>query len=138
MSKKDAKKEASKRGRNNRRKGAAFERELAALLRPIFPEVMRHLECQPGVGKACHDLVNTGRYKFQCKKTQGYAPVNTVLEIDADQDLGEVPVLVTAADRGQRMAVLPLDRLVELLKAEADLQAEHLACEALSDEISLP
>ena len=102
-------------GALSRRKGHQFERDLAIKLRHIFPRARRHLEYQDG---ECFgvDLANTDRFLFQCKKLKSYASVNTIDEIQCDRRLGDIPILVTAADNRLAMAVLHLDDLVELIE----------------------
>lgn len=99
----------------SRRKGHQFERDLAIQLRPIFPKARRHLEYQDAEANGT-DLVETGRFKFQCKKLKTYASVNTIDEVKCDRRLGDIPVLVTAADFKPAMAVLHLEDLIELLR----------------------
>lgn len=99
----------------NRTKGHTFERKCAEELRHIFPKARRLLEYH---GEDCNgvDLLHTGRYKFQCKKKKGYVSVNTIKEIGHDASLNEVPILITAPDDGQAMAVLPWADLLVLLE----------------------
>lgn len=98
----------------SRNKGHSFERQLAIWLRPIFPKARRHLEYQDAEANGC-DLVETGRFRFQCKKLKAYASVNTIKEVQCDRALGDIPVLVTAADREPAMAILHLEDLIEIL-----------------------
>jgi hypothetical protein len=105
---------ASRNGRRSRTKGHSFERELAILLRPLFPNARRHLEYQDQEANGV-DLVETGDFRFQSKKCKAYVSINTINEITADRLLGEVPVLVTAADHKPAMAVLYFDDLLALM-----------------------
>ena len=103
----------------SRTKGHSFERKIAIMLRSIFPKARRQLEYHEddclGV-----DIAGTGRFKFQCKKLKAYASVNTIREIQCDRLLGDVPVLVTAGDNQEAMAVLPWADLLELLESYRD------------------
>lgn len=103
-------------GRRARTKGHSFEREVAIALRHIFPEARRHLEYQDQEANGI-DLVNTGSFKIQCKKLKTYAPVNTIEEVQADRLLGDVPVLVTAADNARPMAVLDFEDFIKLVES---------------------
>lgn len=53
-------------GKGRRQKGLQFERDLAIMLRRIYPEVKRHLESQSQEAKG-YDLDNTGPYRIQAK-----------------------------------------------------------------------
>lgn len=102
-------------GKHARRKGHSFEREVAIALREVWPKARRHLEYQDSEANGV-DIAETGEFKFQCKKLKGYAPVSKIREIQYDELLGEVPVLVTAADGEPALAVLPFTDLIRLLK----------------------
>lgn len=103
-------------GKHSRVKGHGFERVVAIEFRKIFPKARRQLEyhlddCQ-GV-----DLANTGRYRVQCKKLKKYAPITCIQEVKYSDELGEVPILVTAGDGEPAMAVLPLKDLLWLIES---------------------
>jgi hypothetical protein len=102
-------------GGRSRRKGHQFERDVAISLRDIFPEARRHLEYQDQEANGV-DLIETGHFRFQCKKLKSYAPVSTIDEIESDRMLGEIPVVVTAADDEPWMAVLHFDDLLSLIR----------------------
>lgn len=103
-------------GRRARSKGLGFEREVAVLLRPFFPNARRHLEYQDAEANGV-DLVETGDFRFQCKKLKTYAPVTTLNEIDCERAFGEVPVLVTSGDNLPAVAVLYFEDFLWLLKS---------------------
>lgn len=103
-------------GRHARTKGHSFERELAIMLRPIFPNARRQLEYHEGDCNGV-DLMNTGFFKFQSKKCKSYVSVNTIDEIQCDRLIGDIPVLVTAADHKPAMAVLHWDDLLALIRS---------------------
>lgn len=102
-------------GKASRVKGFAFERKIAIALRVVWPNARRHLEYQDAVCFGV-DIAETDQWKFQCKKLKSYASVNTINEVKCDRMIGEVPVLVTAGDNLEAMAVLPFDELVRLLQ----------------------
>lgn len=118
MHKKKPTKKHSAAGRRSRNKGHSFERELAILLRPVFPNARRHLEYQDAEANGV-DLVETGFFRFQSKKCKSYVSINTIDEIQCDRLLGEVPVLVTAADHKPAMAVLHFEDLLALITRAA-------------------
>jgi len=102
-------------GRRARTKGHSFERAVAQAFRCVYPNARRHLEYQD---EECTgvDLAHVGPFRVQCKKLKGYAPISCIEEAEHDRDFGEIPLLVTAADGKEAMAVLPLDALLTLLK----------------------
>jgi len=102
-------------GRKSRTKGHGFERWCAIQMRDIFPKARRHLEYQDG---QCFgvDLAETGPYKFQCKRFRDYAPINAIMEVQCEPELGDVPVLVTQGDHKPAMAVLPFEDFIRLVK----------------------
>ncbi len=101
-------------GKMSRTKGHSFERLIANILKPVFPNARRHLEYQDA---ECFgvDLVNTGHYKIQCKRLKKYASLAAIKEIVCDEWLGEVPLLVTQGDRERVLVVLPIEEFVRLL-----------------------
>lgn len=107
------------KGRWVRRKGHQFERDTAIELREVFPEARRHLEYQDAEANGV-DIINTGLYKFQCKKMRNYCPINCIKEVTFDKMFGEVPVLVTAGDGEETLAVLPFSELIRLMKMEKE------------------
>lgn len=102
-------------GRRARSKGHGFEREVAIALRAIYPKARRHLEYQDVEANGV-DLVETGPFRIQCKRLKEYAPLSRLDEIEFDDLLGEIPVLVTAADNKPALAALPLVDLIRLIE----------------------
>lgn len=102
-------------GRASRKKGHQFERDVAIMFRGIFPGARRQLEYHEddclGV-----DIAGTGRWKVQCKKLRDYAPISRIREVQCNRVLGDVPILVTAGDNKEPMAVLPLEDLLYLIR----------------------
>ena len=101
-------------GAASRRKGLAFEQQIARQLRPLFPKAARHLEYQAQEAYGV-DLVGTAPFKFQCKRLKKYASISTFKEIKYvwGQD---IPVLITQGDREEAMAVLTLSDLIDLIR----------------------
>lgn len=101
-----------------RQKGHQFERDVAIALRVVFPKARRHLEYQDGEAFGV-DIAGTGFYKFQCKRGRKYSSITAIFEIEHDAECnGDVPVLVTAGDHTEPMAVLPFADLLRLIKIE--------------------
>lgn len=102
-------------GRMARRKGHQFERDVAILLRDVFPDARRHLEYQDAEANGV-DLVETGLYRIQCKRGRKYASIIAIEEVQCDTWLGEIPVLITQGDNKETMAVLPFSEFKRLLR----------------------
>lgn len=98
-----------------RNKGKAYENTVAKMLRHIFPNAKRHLEFQFQEAHGI-DLDNTGPYRIQIKKHRAYVPVTTINEVQCERLLGEVPILVTAGDGLEAMAVLPFEDLISMME----------------------
>lgn len=103
-------------GINVRQKGHSFERAIAKILRPFYPEVKRHLEYQKAEAKG-FDLDNTGRLKIQCKRGKKYAPLSKIKEPQCKGD--EIPVLITKADHERPIVAFYLDDLLKLAEANS-------------------
>lgn len=101
---------------NGCKKGKSFERHIASELRVVFPKARRHLENHEEDAARGADLIFTGPYRFQLKKLKKYAPVTCIEELTVDRMLGEIPVLVTAGDFLEPMAVLPFEEFLKILK----------------------
>lgn len=101
----------------SRNKGFAFERLIAIMLRPIFPNIRRHLEYQDAEANGV-DLVHSGYFRIQCKRGRKASSVSAIKEVTADEMLGEVPVLITQGDRERILVVLPMEEFIRLLKAQ--------------------
>ena len=99
-------------GKSQRTKGHSFERKVAAQLREIFPDAKRHLEYQDGEAYGV-DIANTGPFAIQCKKHRNYVSITKIFEVKDDS---KIPVLVTAGDRLEAMAVLPFNEFLRLVK----------------------
>lgn len=97
-------------GKTSRTKGLSYEREIAQAFRPIFPEAIRQLEYQEGLGI---DLANTGRLRIQCKRGKKYAPLSKIKEAE---DGDGIPCLVTRADRDRSIVALYLEDFLALLQ----------------------
>ena len=104
-------------GRMQRDKGARFEREVAALLQPAFPEARRRSTGEESQEARGRDLKGTPGWCFQCQ--HGIRPNigKKLSEAVAAAGQGEIPCAVTKANRGPILATLELDYLVRLMVA---------------------
>lgn len=100
----------------SREKGHNFERKTAERFRTVFPEAKRHLEYQSSAAALGIDITNTGRYRIQCKRTALYVNPSRIFEIRVDPNEDVTPVLITKADRQPTLAVLPFEKLMELIE----------------------
>lgn len=105
--------------RLSRTKGHSFERLIAKTLRVVFPGARRQLEYHSKDANGI-DLMDTGFYKFQCKRMRKWASLQAIEEIKCDELLGEVPVLVTQGDHKRILACMPFEEFLRLLTIEKD------------------
>jgi hypothetical protein len=108
------KKSKKRLGKMARTKGLAFERAVAIALRVVWPDCRRHLENHDAAANGV-DLVNTGRYRFQCKRGRKYSNLLAIEEVQCDEIFGEIPVLVTQGDHKRILVALPLEEFIELI-----------------------
>jgi|LGOV01.1.fsa_nt_gb hypothetical protein len=109
------------KGKAARDKGHSFERRIARDFRPIFPECIRQLEYQAGLGI---DLANTDEYDFQLKCKKKHASINTINEIPIKPD--RVRVLISKEDRQPIMAVIAYDDLFKMMAELKFLRQKEL------------
>lgn len=112
---------AAQRGRRSREKGAAAEREVAAIARDLgFPRARRSAPMQTGYGSTDDaDVENVGRLWLEVKR-RGKGSMYA-LAIDATKERpGFIPTLAYREDGGPWLAVVPL---AELIKLERDAGA---------------
>lgn len=113
----------------SRRKGLAYENDVAAKLRQAgFPEAKRHLEYQSQEAKG-YDLDNTGALRIQCKRYKQYVPLSKIEEVKCSGT--EIPILVTKANNKRDIAALYLDDFLNILQ---DLGVAHGRAGRISDE----
>jgi hypothetical protein len=101
-------------GKASRAKGIAFERRVAEMFRRFYPDARRQLEWHVLDAKGI-DLQGTGPLKVQLKKLKSYVSINTINEVQCDRVLGDIPLLITAGDGLEAMAVLPLEDFFRIL-----------------------
>ncbi len=98
-------------GRSSRNKGHGFEREVAGLLRSVFPDAKRKLEYQWQEASGV-DLENTGKLVIQCKRSKSSVPISKIEEIK----LPGIKVLVSKTDHKPAYATLELESFIKILK----------------------
>lgn len=115
----------SKQNKANRSKGHRFEREIVQAFRRTFPEARRNLEFQKEAAAAGVDLINTGRWRIQCKRGKQYVSVTKINEVKICPIEAGCPVLLTKADNKPILAVLPFDELLALIRFKERHDRRH-------------
>lgn len=105
-------------GRHSRNKGHNFEREIAQLLKTVFPHVKRKLEYQASEATGV-DLEYTGNFKFQCKRLKTSVPIAKIEEIKEDG----VHVLVSKTDQKPIYATMKFEDFIKLLQCLAQMSS---------------
>jgi hypothetical protein len=80
-------------GKTSRRKGHNFEREVAIMLRPYYPNAKRQLEDQEGLG---YDIQGVDNLSIQCKKGSSFKIENALKQAEREDF---IPVAITKRDR---------------------------------------
>lgn len=80
-------------GTTSRRKGHNFEREVAIMLRPYFPNAKRQLEYQEGLG---YDIQGVDNLSIQCKKGSSFKIEKALKQAVVDK---KIPMAITKRDR---------------------------------------
>jgi len=93
---------------NQRTKGHSFERFIAKLLKPFFPQAKRHLEYQMS---SCdgYDIDGTTPFKIQCKAYNKIAVYKWLEEIKINSNNNEIPLLICKADHKKPIIIGYLD-----------------------------
>lgn len=97
-------------GKSERTKGHNFEREVAKAFRQLYPESMRQLEYQIGLGVD----VKAGPFDIQCKRNKKWCPLSKIKEVPDSP--GRVPLLVTKGDREKTLVAMELDVFLKILE----------------------
>lgn len=123
----------SSKGRiNGAKKGKQFERDVANAIAHIFPDAQRRLEYQSSQVNGA-DLDNTGPYRIQCKRNQGYAPISKIKEVDREE--GFIPVLVTKGNKMAAMVVMYFtDWIQQLELIHGRSHAEQIGVREVANE----
>lgn len=102
----------------SRNKGHGFEREIARLLRPLFPQCKRKLEYQSQEAQGV-DLDGTGQLVIQCKRSRKSIPLAAINEIK----VAGIKVLVSKVDHEPIYATLQLSDLIRILGGEINVKS---------------
>ena len=107
----------------SRSKGHTFERFIANVFKACgFKDAQRQLEYQANQAQGI-DLMGTGAFRVQCKKTKTYVSINTINEVKVKDPSTEIPVLIAAGDNLKPMVTMGLDAFVLLLISNYDPNA---------------
>lgn len=103
----------SQNGRRSRAKGASWERDLATILRSVYPKAERCIAQSRTAKREGCDVEGT---PFWIESKVGARPdiLGAVRQAQADTD-GRSVLVVTKQDRGVPLATLPLAELMKLL-----------------------
>lgn len=98
-------------GLRSRRKGAAFEREMAKRFREVLPEAKRGLQMQSGA-----EAPDVDAAPFWCECKVGASPrMEAALEqAERDAPNGRIPIAVTKRDYRQPILGIRLGELISL------------------------
>lgn len=91
-------------------KGHNFERQVVNLFKPFFPECMRQLEYQEGLGV---DLKNTGDFHIQCKVGKSFNIEKALKEATTSKD--KIPLAITKKDRSDILVTMYFEDFQTLL-----------------------
>ena len=112
-------------GRKSREKGAAGEREVAALLRPIFPDVRRRCSGEESQGDRGRDLDGVPGWAVQVQCAARPTPEKKLGEALAVAAPGERAVAITRtcsrSRSGQWLATLRLADFLDVFRLAARL-----------------
>ena len=100
-------------GKSSRTKGHSWEREVAIMLRSIFPEARRGLQYQDGM--QCSDVVNTPIH-VECKRCKKVDYRAAMRQARAECRPGYAPVVVAKDDREDAVVMMLLDDWIDLVK----------------------
>lgn len=107
--------ELSKRGRNNKRRGASGERELAAILSDHLGLIVKRTLGQARDGG--HDI-QTGRFKWEVKRRAKIAVYDFMDQVQKACDHTETPVVAMRADGKQWLVMMRLEDFLPMLSGE--------------------
>lgn len=94
-------------GAGRRAKGAAYEREIADALRPIWPYARRNLSQTRSAAREGGDVIGVAPYHVECKR--GAATIQSAMR-QAARDCGAaVPVVISRQDRGESLVTMRLN-----------------------------
>jgi len=98
---------------NGRTKGHSFEREVACLLRKLYPTARRGLQYQDG--NVCADVVNTP-FHVECKRGRRVQIQKAMQQAERDMKKGDVPVVISKQDRDSILVTMRYEDWIELVR----------------------
>ena len=101
---------------NGRNKGNSFERLIAKLLRPLFPDVATARLMSKSTDDRGIDLVNTRDWAIQCKRFKNKYP-NLEATLD-HMDTLDKKVIIHKRDRKEILATMSLSTLMTIINNE--------------------
>ena len=104
-------------GRGARNKGAAGERELAALLSEHLGFVVKR---NLGQARDGGDDIQVGKYRIEVKRREALRMDEWCQQIEQACEAGETPVVVYRRNGQPWRAVVPLETLIRLLREDID------------------
>lgn len=93
-------------GRYSRTKGHSFEREIARLLRPLYPQARRGLQYRDGV-EAC-DVEGTP-FHIECKRMKKVDIKKAFAQAKKDCQGKRIPIVISKEDRQEILITLDAD-----------------------------
>lgn len=103
-------------GKLSRRKGHAFEREIAAELREMGFNAKRGLSQARGGGAEEADVVGLPGFHLECKRGKKPNPRAALSQAIEDAKPGETPVAVVRDDRSDAFVVLRWEDFLRMLQ----------------------
>ena len=99
---------------NSRQKGARFEREIANILKPLFPTAARGGQYQSRCGGEAPDVEGT---PFWLELKVGKRPnIHAAMEQARAETDGRPPVVISKKDRETTLVTLELEEFLRLVK----------------------
>jgi Holliday junction resolvase len=101
-------------GKRSRDKGAAGERELAAFLKPWFPDAKRGVgQSQSGDNQA--DIVGTAPLFVECKRRKRIAVIDHLKQCESAASGRGLPVVFMREDRGEWVAMVKAEHFLQIV-----------------------
>lgn len=117
----------------SRDKGQAFERQVANILKEVFPDARRGRQDRDSNFRDTKeaDIEGTGPYWVECKARKGSPPVYPAID-QAKADMkgsrpDAIPLIVTKKNNHGIYVTMPIDHFMELLRdsqRQRDLEAQ--------------